>query len=54
MNPKYIILILGLAAIMSSCLKDITDLNTDPNNPQSVDPQLLFKYSIKSLFKYWG
>ena len=47
MNPKYIILILGLAAIMSSCLKDITDLNTDPNNPQSVDPQLLFKYSIK-------
>lgn len=33
--------------IFSSCLKDITDLNTDPNNPQTVNPELLFKYSVK-------
>ncbi len=37
----------SVVALLSSCLKEITDLNTDPNNPQTTDPQLLFKYSVK-------
>lgn len=47
MKIRYIILILSLLSITTSCLKDITDLNTDPNNPQEVDINLLFKYSVK-------
>lgn len=33
--------------LLSSCLKDITDLNVDPNNPETVEPGLLFKYAVK-------
>lgn len=47
MKKLNIILILCFVVISTSCLKDITDLNTDPNNPQYIDPELLFKYSVK-------
>lgn len=30
-----------------SCISDITDLNTDPNNPQEIDAELVFKYAVK-------
>ncbi len=43
----YIIILVVLVSSLTSCLKDITDLNTDPNNSQTSDPHLLFKYSVK-------
>ncbi|MBI9033076.1 MAG: SusD/RagB family nutrient-binding outer membrane lipoprotein [Bacteroidales bacterium] len=41
-NIAIIILIFNV-----SCVKDLTDLNVDPNNQNTVDPHLLFKFSVK-------
>ena len=47
MNKTYKILILCLLIIQTACVKDITDLNVDPNNEQTADPHLIFKFSVK-------
>lgn len=47
MKKSFILLTMSLVVLFTSCLKDITDLNTDPNNPTTVDPQLLFKFAVK-------
>lgn len=47
MKKIYILLIIGLVFSQTSCVKDITDLNVDPNNEQTADPHLVFKYSVK-------
>ena len=33
--------------IQSSCVKDLSELNKDPNNSTEVNPELLFKYAVK-------
>ncbi|NPD45057.1 MULTISPECIES: SusD/RagB family nutrient-binding outer membrane lipoprotein [unclassified Lentimicrobium] len=49
MNRKniYIYLILSLVFLQTSCIKDLTELNKDPNNSTEVDTELLFKYAVK-------
>jgi hypothetical protein len=47
MKKFYILIIIGLIFFQTSCIKDITDLNMDPNNEQTADPHLVFKYSVK-------
>lgn len=43
----YIWLVLGLVFMQTSCVKDLTDLNKDPNNSTEGNPELLFKYAVK-------
>lgn len=38
----YILLVLGIAAGLSSCTKNFTEMNTDPNNPPTALPKNLF------------
>lgn len=45
-KTAYILLIISLL-FNASCVKDLTELNKDPNNSTEVEPNLLFKYSIK-------
>lgn len=42
----YISLIVSLL-FQVSCVKDLAELNIDPNNSTEVQPELLFKFSIK-------
>lgn len=44
---KITTIVLSFLMVTTSCVKNLTDLNTDPNNPQTVEPGLLFKYSVK-------
>jgi len=44
---KFSLLILLGLVFLSSCVKDITDLNKDPNNSTNVNPDLHFKYAVK-------
>lgn len=48
---KKIIILSGLACslLVSSCKKDLTDLNNDPKNPTSVPSYSLFTYGQKQL-----
>ncbi len=43
----YLTLIAGIILLFGSCVKDLTELNSDPNNSTQADPDLLFKYSVK-------
>lgn len=48
MKIKYFnILLFTVLMGFVSCVKDLTDLNTDPNNSTEINPDLQFKYSIK-------
>lgn len=40
-------LIIALSLGLSSCVKDLTELNKDPNNSTEVNAELLFKYAVK-------
>lgn len=44
---KIILTICSSLVLLTSCVKDFEVLNTDPNNTQDVDPELLLKYSLK-------
>lgn len=50
---KYILILIGVASI-SSCSDDFLDMNTDPNNPTEVTPELVLPvaqtYSAEILF----
>ena len=43
----YILLTLMLLLGVQACVKDLTELNSDPNNSTQADPDLLFKYAVK-------
>lgn len=43
----YIWLVWCLIFIQTSCVKDLTELNKDPNNSTEVNAELLFKYAVK-------
>ncbi len=47
MKKIYLILIIVLSTAFHSCVKDLGELNKDPNNSTISDPDLLFKYAIK-------
>lgn len=47
MKKIIYIFIVMMVFLQVSCVKDLTDLNQDPNNSTEVDPSLLFKFSIK-------
>ena len=47
MNKRIYILALVIALIFGACKKDITDLNVNPNDSQTPNPDLLFKHSVK-------
>src|SRR5688500_17165928 len=40
MIPK-ILYITGVVILLSSCTKDFLDINTDPNNPSSIEAKIL-------------
>lgn len=44
---KITLFIFSSIVLLSSCIKDFEELNTDPNNTQDVDAELLLKYSLK-------
>jgi len=43
----HILLVFSLIQISFGCVKDLPELNSDPNNSTQADPDLLFKYSVK-------
>jgi hypothetical protein len=47
MNKRIYILALVIAVLIGACKKDITDLNVNPNDSQTPNPDLLFKHSVK-------
>ncbi len=47
MNKRIYILALVIAVLIGACKKDITDLNVNPNDSQTPNPDLLFKQSVK-------
>lgn len=47
MKKIYLILIIVFSLVLSSCVKDLEELNRDPNNSTISDPDLLFKFAIK-------
>ncbi|MCK9451091.1 MAG: SusD/RagB family nutrient-binding outer membrane lipoprotein [Bacteroidales bacterium] len=47
MKKIYLIFIIVLSTALSSCVKDLGELNKDPNNSTVSNPDLLFKYAIK-------
>jgi hypothetical protein len=46
-NIYHILLVFSLILISFGCVKDLPELNSDPNNPTQADPDLLFKYAVK-------
>ncbi len=47
MKHTTTLFLLIIGALLTSCKKDLTDLNKDPNNATEVAPDLLFKYAVK-------
>ena len=43
----HILLLFSLIVISFGCVKDLPELNSDPNNSTQADPDLLFKYAVK-------
>jgi hypothetical protein len=49
MKLKYLYVILFLGLLSTSCTKDFEDINTNPNNPSTTDPNYLFNYVLKEI-----
>ncbi len=48
MKKIYLILFIVFSLVLSSCIKDLEELNKDPPNNSTIsDPDLLFKFAIK-------
>jgi len=47
MKTYKILSALILISLMTACVKDLTDLNVNPNDPTSTDPNLLFTYALQ-------
>ncbi len=47
MKKTSILLISSLIFLSISCVKDLSKINEDPNNQKTVDPHLVFKFSVK-------
>lgn len=47
MKKIYLIIFIVFSLVLSSCVKDLEELNKDPNNSTVSDPDLLFKYAVK-------
>ena len=53
-NFKYIFLAVFLLAIVSSCTKKFDELNTNPDVPTSVSPDLLATQVLRGTFRFWN
>jgi hypothetical protein len=42
-----ILIVLLLAAMFTGCKKDLAELNTNPNEPSTTDPNYLFRYALQ-------
>lgn len=52
---KYILGLAGAAVILSSCTKQLEDINKNPNESESVQPDYLLSNGIKTnVDTYWG
>lgn len=52
---KYLLSLLMVFALGSSCTKEFDAMNTDPNNPTAIGSQFLLPYAIEtSVDRYWG
>ena len=51
---NYIILAVISFTIASSCTKNFDELNTNPNVPTSVSPDLLATSVLKSTYRFWN
>lgn len=52
-NIKYLIVAVFALSIASSC-KKFTELNTDPNVPTKVSPDLLATQVLKDAYRFWN
>src|SRR3970282_405434 len=52
-NLKYIILTICSLTITSSC-SNFEELNTDPNAPASVSPDMLATQVLKNTYRFWN
>ncbi|MBU1580759.1 MAG: SusD/RagB family nutrient-binding outer membrane lipoprotein [Bacteroidetes bacterium] len=46
-KTTQILLLLIITLFSQSCVKDLPELNSDPNNSTQADPDLLFKFAVK-------
>ncbi|HEX8529230.1 MAG TPA: SusD/RagB family nutrient-binding outer membrane lipoprotein [Cytophagales bacterium] len=52
---KYLLSLLAVFALGSSCTKEFDQMNTDPNNPTAIGSQFLLPFAIEtSVDRYWG
>jgi hypothetical protein len=57
MKSRYsylFLLVMAFSMGLTSCKKDLADMNVDPNNPQVVDPEYLLNTSILNTMNLYG
>jgi len=54
-GKKYLLALLAVFALGSSCTKEFDDMNADPNNTTNIGSQFLLPFAIEtSVDRYWG
>ncbi len=54
-TKEYLLSLLAVFALGSSCTKEFDKMNTDPNNPTAIGSQFLLPFAIEtSVDRYWG